>query len=235
MDPFWHGRSAQIATALFLCALANTAAQTSTPVAVSAPATSPPFQERYPRYELRSGDSFDLGFEFSPEFNQSVTVQPDGFISLREIGDVHISGLTLPQLRQLLEARYGSILTKPKISITPKDLEKSYFIALGEVARPGKYELRGEIPVTQALALAGGVTADRAKHSDVVLFRRQGDAFGTGTVVNMKKMLNNKDLHEDLYVKPGDLIYVPQNAWSKVRPLIPTPGIGMQLMPGTLP
>jgi polysaccharide biosynthesis/export protein len=235
MIPFWHGRSGHIATALFLCALASTAAQNWKPVAVSAQAALPPFQERYPRYELRSGDSFDLGFEFSPEFNQSVTVQPDGFISLREIGDVHISGLTLPQLQQLLEAKYGSILKKPKISIAPKDLEKSYFIALGEVARPGKYELRSEIPVTQALAMAGGMTPDRAKHSDVVLFRRQGDAFGTGTVVNVKKMLNKNDLHEDLYVKPGDLLFVPQNAWSKVRPLIPTPGIGMELMPGAIP
>ena len=235
MITFWQGRSVQIATALFLCVLASTAAQNSTPVAVSAQVASPPFQERYPRYELRSGDSFDLGFEFSPEFNQSVTVQPDGFVSLREIGDVHISGLTLPQLRQVLETKYGSILKNPKISITPKDLEKSYFLALGEVGRPGKYELRGEIPVTQALAMAGGITAERAKHSDVVLFRREGDAFGTGTVVNMKKMLNKRDLHEDLYVKPGDLLFVPQNAWSKVRPLIPTPGIGMTLAPGTIP
>ena len=235
MNPFWHGRSAHIATALLLCTLASTAAQSSKSVAAPGQAASPPFQERYPRYELRSGDSFDLEFEFSPEFNQSVTVQPDGFISLREIGDVHISGLTLPQLQHLLEARYGSILRKPKISITPKDLEKSYFVALGEVARPGKYELRGEITVTQALAIAGGMAPDRAKHSDIMLFRRQGDSFGTGTVVNVKKMLKKRDLHEDVYVKPGDLVFVPQNTWSKTRQLVPTPGIGMQVVPGTIP
>ena len=36
------------------------------------------FQERYPRYQVLDGDTMDLVFEFSPEFNQTVTVQPDG-------------------------------------------------------------------------------------------------------------------------------------------------------------
>ncbi len=49
------------------------------------------FQTRYPRYKLRPGDAFDVSFELSPEFNQTVTVQPDGYITLRGIGDVHDS------------------------------------------------------------------------------------------------------------------------------------------------
>lgn len=219
--------------ALFLCGLVSTAAQKQSQVASTDQHALPSFQERYPRYALRSGDSFDLGFEFSPEFNQSVIVQPDGFVSLREIGDIHVSGLTLPQVQQLVEVKYGTILKQPKISVTPKDLEKSYFIAVGEVTKPGKYELRGEITVTEALAIAGGLAPDRAKHSEVVLFRREGNTLGPGKVVNVKKMLNTRDLHEDIYLKPGDLLYVPQNTWSKARQVLPTPGIGMELMPGS--
>lgn len=45
------------------------------------------FQERNPRYALRKGDSFDVDFAFSTEFNQTVVVQPDGFITLRGAGD----------------------------------------------------------------------------------------------------------------------------------------------------
>jgi polysaccharide export outer membrane protein len=182
---------------------------------------------------LRSGDSFDVTFEFSPEFNQTLIVQPDGFISLREIGDVHVSGLTLPEVQQLLQTKYSAILKQPAISVIARDLEKSYFIATGEVARPGKYELRGQITVTEAIAIAGGMAPDRAKHSEVVLFRRQGDGLAPGKVVNVKDMLKKKDLREDVYLKPGDLIFVPQNAWSKARQLIPTPGVGMQVIPGS--
>jgi polysaccharide biosynthesis/export protein len=214
---------------LWLSGMASVLGQqkSSTPPATQS-SSKPSFSERYPRYQLRSGDSFDIGFEYSPEFNQSVTVQPDGFISLREVGDVQVSGLTLPEVKQVLEAKYAGILKQPNISLIPKDFEKSYFIAVGEVSRPGKYELRDQITVTEAVAIAGGFTQDRAKHSEIVLFRREGNTLAPGKVINVKKMLAMKNLGEDDYVRPGDLIYVPQNQWSKMRQLIPTPGVGMQ-------
>jgi polysaccharide export outer membrane protein len=214
--------------ALFLCAPVHLSAQ----AAASSRNVSTSFQQRYPRYTLRSGDSFDIAFEFSPEFNQTLIVQPDGFVSLREIGDIHVSGLTLPEVKQLLETKYATILKRPVVSVVPKDLDKSYFIATGEVSRPGKYELRGDITITEALAIAGGFTPDRAKHSEVVLFRKQGDTLGPGKVFDVKKMLKERNLSEDVYLHPGDLLYVPQNSWSKLRQVMPTPGVGMQVIPG---
>jgi polysaccharide export outer membrane protein len=189
------------------------------------------FQDRYPRYRLQAGDTFDLSFEYSPEFNQQVTVQPDGFVTLREIGDVYVSGLTFPQVGQALSDKYSTILYQPKVSVMPRDIQKRYFIAAGEVARPGKYDLRGDTTVEQALAMAGGFSQDRAKHSEVVLFRRNGDTFALGRVLDIKKMQKTRDLREDLFLKPGDLIFVPQNTLSKVKPFIPVPGIGVSMMP----
>jgi polysaccharide biosynthesis/export protein len=189
------------------------------------------FQERYPRYRLQAGDTFDLSFEYSPEFNQTVTVQPDGFLTLREIGDVYVGGMTFPEVGQALSDKYSTILYEPKISVMPKDIQKRYFIAAGEVARPGKYELRGDTTVEQAIAMAGGFAQDRAKHSEVVLFRRNGDTLAFGQVVDVKKMLKARDLSEDPYLKPGDLIFVPQNTWSKMRQFVPVPGVGLSMMP----
>lgn len=194
---------------------------------------TPSLQQRYPRYRLHPGDSFDLTFQFSPEFNQTVIVQPDGFISLREVGGLHVAGLTLPQVETAVKNKYSSILNKPVVSVTPKDFEKSYFIAIGEVTRPGKYEIRGPITVTEALAIAGGLAPDRAKTSEVVLFRKKGNVLEPGQVVNVKKLLKKRDLSEDLYVKPGDLLYVPQNTWSKIHQIVPTPGVGMEAYPGS--
>lgn len=218
------------------CGPVFAAAQASQTVAVSTTrhsSASPALHQRDPRYTLNSGDIFDLDFQFSPEFNQTLTVQPDGFVSLREVGDVHVSGLTLPEVQKVVEAKYSTILKQPVISVVPKDLEKSYFIAMGEVEKPGKYELRGPITVTEALAIAGGLAPDRAKHSQVVLFRREGDTLAQGEVIDVKKMLKHRDLREDVYLKPGDLLYVPQNTWSKIHQLIPTPGLGMSMYPGS--
>src|ERR1700686_2452266 len=95
----------------------------------AAAASQPSFQTRYPRYKLRPGDAFDISFELSPEFNQTVTVQPDGFVTLRGMGDVHVAEQTVPQLTATLRIAYSKILNDPLISIVLKDFEKPYFIA----------------------------------------------------------------------------------------------------------
>jgi len=150
------------------------------PVPVSAKTTSSAadsdsqFQTRNPRYAIRAGDAFDVTFELSPEFNQSVTVQPDGFITLKGIGDIHVAGQTVPELTKTLHDAYDKILNDPLIVVVLKDFERPYFTASGQLGHPGKYDLRGDVTLTEAIAIAGGF-AETAKHSQVLLFRRVND------------------------------------------------------------
>jgi polysaccharide export outer membrane protein len=188
------------------------------------------FQERYPRYQLLPGDTMDLVFEFSPEFNQTVAVQPDGYINLRGIGDVHVSSETLPQLISTLETSYGRILNKPTISVVLKDFEKPYFIANGQLGHPGKYTLQGETTVAEAVAMAGGFT-EKSKHSHVLLFRRISSEWTEAKVVDVKKMMNAGNLNEDLILRPGDMIFVPQNTISKIARYLPTTAVNTYLGP----
>jgi len=107
------------------------------------------------------------------------------------------------------------------IAISLKDFEKPYFVATGQVEKPGKYDLRNDMTVTEAVAIAGGFT-DKAKHSQVVLFRPSPSGGYVAKLINIKKLLNSRNLSEDLEVQPGDLVYVPQNAISKIRPYLPS-------------
>jgi len=183
------------------------------------------FQTRNPRYSIRAGDTFDVNFELSPEFNQSVTVQPDGFIILKGVGDVHVAGQTVPELTQTLRNSYDKILNDPLISVVLKDFEKPYFTASGQLNHPGKYELRGNTTLTEAVAIAGGFNGD-AKHSQVLLFRRVNDQWLEAKMFNVKHMLKRGDLGEDPMLRPGDQLYVPKNALSKIKPFIPNAGVG---------
>jgi polysaccharide biosynthesis/export protein len=188
------------------------------------------FSQRNPRYRLEPGDAFDVAFELSPEFNQHVTVQPDGYISLRGIDDIHVANETVPQLTSTLKTAYSKILSDPLISVVLTDFQKPYFIANGQVRNPGKYELRGDITVTEGIAIAGGFL-DSAKHSQVLLFRRVDDEMSQATIINVKKMLNNKNLHEDLHLQPGDMLVVPKSRISKIEPYLPTKQIGIYAAP----
>ena len=183
------------------------------------------FQQRYPRYKLEFGDQFDVSFELSPEFNQTATVQPDGYITLRGAGDVHVAGQTVPELTETLRRAYGKILNDPLISVILKDFEKPYFIADGQVGKPGKYELRGDTTLTQAIAIAGGFQ-DSAKHSQVLLFRHVNSDWVSAKIFNVKEMEKEGNLHEDPYLHPGDMVFVPKNRFSKIRPFLPSASMG---------
>jgi polysaccharide export outer membrane protein len=183
------------------------------------------FQTRNPRYTIRSADVFDVIFELSPEFNQTVTVQPDGFITLKGLGDLHVAGQTVPELTKTLHDAYDKTLNDPLIVVVLKDFEKPYFTASGQFAHPGKYELRGDVTLTEAVAMAGGFN-ETAKHSQVLLFRRVNDDWLEAKMFNVKQMLKQGNLHEDPTLHPGDMVYVPKNALSKIKPFIPNAGVG---------
>jgi polysaccharide export outer membrane protein len=184
--------------------------------------------ERYPRYLLRATDVLQLTFPISPEYDQTVAIQPDGYISLRGVGDLYVAGKSLPELIEALRKTYQQFLHDPIITVELKDFEKPYFIAGGEFGHPGKFELRGDTTVAEAVAIAGGFT-DKAKHSEVVLFRRAPGGWAEAKRLDVKQMLAHRDLSEDVHLRPGDLIYVPKNAFSKLRQFIPNPGLGMSV------
>lgn len=187
--------------------------------------------ERYPRYRLRKGDSFDVEMALSPEFNQTLTIQPDGYVSLKGAGSVHVEGETVPELTETVKAAYASILHDPVVSISLKDFDKPFFIVSGQVAKPGKYDLRSDLTVVEAVAIAGGFN-EKAQHSKVVLFRPVPSGGFEAKVINTKKMLASRNLSEDMELKPGDLVYVPDSAFSKIRPFMPTSSMGAFLGPG---
>jgi protein involved in polysaccharide export with SLBB domain len=186
--------------------------------------------ERHPLYRLSKSDSVDVNFTFSPEFNQSLTVQPDGFVALKGAGTLLAEGLTIPQMQQAIVNAYLGVLRQPEVTVTLKDFDKPYFLASGEVARPGKYELRGDLTVNEAVAIAGGFT-QRARHSQVVLFRRISAYVEESHVIDVKKMLNSRDLGEDLHLQPGDFIFVPQSRISKIRRYVPTSAMSWYMNP----
>ena len=66
-----------------------------------------------------------------PELNQTITVQPDGYITLKSAGTIVAEGLTIPELTEKIRQAYSGVLHDPIITIELKDFDKPYFIAAG--------------------------------------------------------------------------------------------------------
>src|SRR5437867_1032976 len=114
---------------------------------VQAPVLTTPKEERY---TLHPGDVLDIQYRYTPEFNQTVTVQPDGYISLEIGGDIKVSGRTLEQVRNLILAKARTRLASPELIVVLKEFQKPYVVVAGEVAQPGKLEMREKLTEIQA-------------------------------------------------------------------------------------
>ncbi|HZQ19722.1 MAG TPA: polysaccharide biosynthesis/export family protein [Terriglobales bacterium] len=185
---------------------------------------------RHPLYRLHRSDIVQVDFTFSPEFNQTLTVLPDGFVDLKAVGDIAAEGLSISELRDAVRDAYAAILRLPEVSVTLKEFEHPFFVAGGQVGHPGKYELRSPITTSEAIAIAGGFT-DQSKHSQVVLFRRVSDGVVEAQILNLKAMLASRNLEEDQEVKPGDMLFVPQNRISKIRKFLPVASLSTFFTP----
>lgn len=185
---------------------------------------------RRPLYRLCKSDVVAISFSFSPEFDQTASVQPDGYIALKGVKQLTAEGVTVPELQAAITRAYAGVLHDPEVTIVLQDFDKPYFIVGGEVNHPAKYELRSDLSVTEAVAIAGGLTP-RAKHSQIVLFRRVSDDLVESHLLDVKAMMKSRTLAEDIHLKPGDFLFVPQNLISKIKQYLPTSSLSMYASP----
>jgi polysaccharide export outer membrane protein len=168
------------------------------------------------RYELQPGDVLDIQYRYTPEFNQTVAVQPDGYVSLQIGGDVKVSGRNLDEVRELILKKASTRLASPELIVILKEFQKPYVVVAGEVPQPGKFELREKLTAIQAVMLAGGFK-DSAKSSQIVVFRKLNADTAEVRTLNFKTLRRTSDLENDLTLQPGDMILVPRNRISKIE------------------
>lgn len=211
-------------------AVARMHVQDPAPAAVKNAAKTYPDQpvlQHRQHYEIEPGDVLEVSFPLTPSYDQTVTVTPDGYVSLRGAGDVLVKDETIPELRVSLRKAFSHTLHDPIVYLTLKNFRAPYFIVGGQVARPGKYDLRGNVTVAEALAIAGGAVSS-SKIKQVLLFRPlPGGSMIRVRKLNMKKMLSKGNLREDSYLQPGDMVYVPKTRFSNVQRFIPTSSLGV--------
>ena len=169
------------------------------------------------RYRLQPGDVLEVQFRYSPEFNQTVTVQPDGYVSLEIGGDIKVAGMTVEQTRLAILRKASTRLQDPVATVILKEFQKPYFVVAGEVTAPGKIEMRERVTAIQAIMLAGGLK-EGAKASQIVVFRKLNYSdLAEVKVLNLKSIRRTSDLENDLTLQPGDMIFVPRDKITKIE------------------
>jgi polysaccharide biosynthesis/export protein len=189
-------------------------------------AQAPVFADRDARYRLQPNDVIETNYRYTPEFNQEVKVQPDGFVNLQLIGDLKVAGMTVEEARKAIAEKAGERLRDPELQLVLKEFELPHFVVGGEVGNPGKFEMHGEVTAIQAIAMAGGLK-ESSKHSQVLLLRRVSPDLAETKLLNLKKMMDAGDRQEDVALRPGDILVVPKNRLSKIERVMKWANVGI--------
>lgn len=153
-----------------LCVLASLAGCASTEI----------IERTYPApsgFLLGPEDVVEITVWKNQDLSRSTPIRPDGLISLPILGDIQAAGLTADELALKISERLKQYVAgNPSVSVSVKDLNSYSVFVTGEVAKPGKYQLKSYITLLQAISLAGGFTQYAKKNRlQVVRIRPNGD------------------------------------------------------------
>jgi polysaccharide export outer membrane protein len=162
-------------------------------------------------YRISPADVLEINVFQEPDLKSILRVSNEGTVVFPLIGVVPVGGMTPQEAAHALQARLAQgYLLNPQVSVIVQEYSKRTFTVLGEVQKPGSYDMpdQQDVNVLQAIGIAGGYTRI-ANPSKVILMRRvdgKQKTFG----LNAKRMA---DGHTESVIKvlPGDVITVSES------------------------
>lgn len=162
-------------------------------------------------YRLEPGDTLKISYPFHSDMDQSESlIKPDGRISITQIGEMVVAGMTTSELEKVLVERTSDHLRNPEVVVSvSKFAEKRVYIA-GEVTKPGPVEYQKNLTPLQAIIAAGGFK-DTAMVESVILIRPVTAGEPIARKIDLASVISdgNKEL---LRLAPHDVVFVPRTA-----------------------
>jgi polysaccharide biosynthesis/export protein len=162
-------------------------------------------------YIIGPGDTLQVFVWRNPELSVTVPVRPDGKISTPLVEDMVAVGKTSPQLARDMEKVLGEYVRSPKVNIIVATAASAFSLVrvVGQVVRPEELPYREGMTVLDAVLAVGGLgqfaSGNRAQITRVVNGKQ------TSIKVKLDDLINGGDTSQNIPLKPGDILFVPQS------------------------
>jgi len=169
-----------------------------------------------PEYRIGTLDELEIRVRYHERLNVIVKVRPDGRITLEDLGDFLVLGMTPAELDNAITAAYSAAIHEPEVTVFVRSFAGLSAYVLGEVRNPGIVEMKPQMTVLQALAAANGPIRG-AKMSSVMMLRRDAAGQLQARRLDLNSAAVKNAAHEDIYVQPEDIIFVPKTFFASAN------------------
>lgn len=170
---------------------------------------TPDAQRTADDYIIGPSDVLAINVWKDTELTRTVTVRPDGKISLPLAGELAVSGLTALSVQRVIAQRLTEYVSNPQVTVIVQEVKSQTYVIVGKIAHPGAYELGKPTTVLEAIAIAGGFL-DFAKVSKVNIIRRRKGGASESLHFDYKKVIKGQNnAGQNVELKNGDTIVVP--------------------------
>jgi len=167
-------------------------------------------------YTLGRDDLVQIQVRNQPEFSGEFVVGPDGYIQYAYLGDIPVAGMTKYEVQQILEKLLERYVRVPSVTVAITGYNSKAIYVIGEVNRPGKYLMRGDVIKLREAVIAAGLPTRFAAlgRTHVIKPDLQHPKVRK---INLKRILYRGRLDQDITLYPGEIVVVPSTVLSAVN------------------
>jgi polysaccharide export outer membrane protein len=164
-------------------------------------------QATTPSYTLQPGDKIEVSVWGEEQLQREVMIRPDGKFSFPLTGEVNAIGRTVADVQQEMTTKLVMFIPEAVVTVSVTGLAGNRVYVIGQVAKPGTYDMNPRINVLQALSLAGGTTPFAALN-DIIIIR------GNGRDQRVLRFAyddikRGRNLEQNIELNNGDVVIVP--------------------------
>ena len=180
-------------------------------------------------YVLQAGDVISINIVEHAEFSGRHKIRPDGRINYPVIGEIDVASLTCAQLVKIMQGKLSSYVNNPVASVSIEAYYANKIFAIGDVIKPGEYQIYEPVDVLKAIAMCGGLRNSKVKMIKII----RGD--GTIISVNLKDLWQNTAKYDTrkYLLYPGDTLFIPESfqvPWGLVASILGIISVSLSIL-----
>jgi polysaccharide export outer membrane protein len=160
-------------------------------------------------YKLDAGDVLTIGvWGFEELQGKELVVRPDGKVNFPLVGEIQAAGVSTAELTTTLTSGLSEYVKNPQVTVNIFKFHTTRVYVLGEIAKPGMYELQKQHNLLDAIGAAGSYTKEAAKKK-VTIIRK--DQQGEPLKVNLMNIWEKGDMTQNYVLNDGDVVFLSDN------------------------